>query len=93
MICVRAGVAPGQVIGADHRHAGELALRSGHRRQRHAAHAGDGLEHLLQVEEAFEKALGMAPPAPAGGDREIPAASRACSTARGLYFIVHEPSG
>ena len=59
MIWVRPVVAPGEVIGADHGHAGELALGAGHRRQRHAAHARDGLEHLLQVVQALEEALGM----------------------------------
>jgi hypothetical protein len=50
-------VAPGAVVRADHRHAGELALRAGHRRQAHALHAGDFLQHLLQLVHAGEEAL------------------------------------
>ncbi len=50
-------VAARAVIGADHRHAGELALRTGHRRQRHAAHAGHFLQHLLQLVQAVQEAL------------------------------------
>ena len=47
------------VIGADHRHAGELAMRAGERTERHAAHAGDGLEHFLQLVHAGEKTLAV----------------------------------
>ena len=45
------------VASADHGHAGELALGTGHGRERHACHAGDGAEHLLQIVEAGKKAL------------------------------------
>ena len=50
-------VAAGAVVGADHRHPRELAVRAGHRAQRHRAHAGDLLEHLLQFEHALQEAL------------------------------------
>ena len=50
-------VAARAVIRADHRDAGELALRARHRRQRDALHAGDFLQHLLQLEHAGEEAL------------------------------------
>jgi hypothetical protein len=40
-------VAARSVIAADHRHTGELALRTRHRRQTDALHAGDVLEHVL----------------------------------------------
>ena len=50
-------VAARAVIGADHGDAGELAVRAGHGRQRHALHARDFLQHLLQFEHAGEKAL------------------------------------
>ncbi len=50
-------VATRAVIGADHRHARELALRARHRRQRNALHAGHFLQHLLQLEHAAEEAL------------------------------------
>ena len=50
-------IAARAVIGADHRDAGELAVRAGHRRERHALHARDFLQHLLQLEHAGEEAL------------------------------------
>ena len=50
-------IAARAVIRANHRDAGELALRAGHRRQRHALHAGHFLQHLLQLEHAGEEAL------------------------------------
>ena len=50
-------VAARTVIGANHRHAGELALRAGHRRQRHALHAGHVLQHFLQFIHAGEETL------------------------------------
>ena len=52
------GVAAMAVIRHDHRHAGELALRAGHRRQRDAAfHAGDVGEDFLQFVHAGKKTL------------------------------------
>ena len=45
------------VIGADHRDARELALRAGHRRERDALHAGDFLQHLLQLVQALQDPL------------------------------------
>ena len=59
MISRAGGVASRTMIGADHRNAGKLALRTRHRREAHALHAGDVLEHLLQFEHAGEKALGL----------------------------------
>ena len=50
-------IAARAVIGADHRDAGEFAVRAGHGRQRHALHAGDFLQHLLQFEHAGEESL------------------------------------
>ena len=50
-------IAARAVIGTDHGDAGELAVRAGHGRQRHALHAGDFLQHLLQFEHAGEEAL------------------------------------
>jgi hypothetical protein len=50
-------IAASVVIGADHGHAGELPLRTGHGRQRHAAHAGDILEYFLQFIEAGQITL------------------------------------
>ena len=47
------------MIGPDHRHAGELALRAGHGRETDPLHAGDVLEHLLQLVHAGEKSLGL----------------------------------
>ncbi len=47
----------GLVVRANHRHAGKLALRARHRRQRHAAHAGHFLQHLLQFEQDLQDAL------------------------------------
>ena len=58
-------IAARAVIGADHRDAGELAVRAGHGRERHALHAGDFLEHLLQLVHAGEEALAQSNPAPA----------------------------
>ena len=53
-------VAVGPMIGPDHRHAGQFALRTGHRRERHTGHAGDGLEHLLQFIHALHESLAVA---------------------------------
>jgi len=50
-------VAAVAVIGANHRHTGKLALRAGHRREAHTRHAGDLLQHLLQLPEAGEESL------------------------------------
>ena len=50
-------VAPRPMIGADHGDAGELAVRTGHRAERHRRHAGDLLQHVLQLEHATEEAL------------------------------------
>ena len=51
------GVAARIVVGADHRHPGEFAVRARHRRHRHAGHAGHVLQHFLQFEHAGEEAL------------------------------------
>jgi hypothetical protein len=51
------GVAARIVVGADHRHPGELAVRARHRRHRHAGHAGHVLQHFLQLEHAGEETL------------------------------------
>ena len=51
-------VAARVVVGADHRHPGELALRARRRRQRHRLHAGDVLEHLLPFVQAGQHTLG-----------------------------------
>ncbi len=45
------------VISTNHRHAGELTLRTRHGRQRHGIHAGDVFEHFLQFIHAGEEAL------------------------------------
>ena len=45
------------VVRTNHGHAGKLALRARHRRQRHAAHAGDFLQHFLQFEQDLQDAL------------------------------------
>ena len=50
-------VSTGIVIGTDHRHPGELSMRAGHGRHAHCGHAGDLLEHLLQLIQANEKTL------------------------------------
>ena len=50
-------VLAGLVVRTNHRHAGELALRARHRRQRHAAHAGHFLQHFLQLEQDLQDAL------------------------------------
>ncbi len=50
-------VAVGNMVGADHRHPGEFALRPGHRRQRDGLHPRDFPQHLLQLVQAGEKAL------------------------------------
>jgi hypothetical protein len=42
------------VVGADHRHPGEFALRPGHRGQAYARHPGHVFEDLLQIVEAGE---------------------------------------
>ena len=46
------GVAAVKVVGADHRHAGELTLGAGHGRQRERPHARDPAQHLLQLVHA-----------------------------------------
>ena len=50
-------IAARAVIGTDHRHAGEFAVRAGHGRERHALHARDLFQHLLQLVHAGEEAL------------------------------------
>ena len=45
------------VIGPDHQHAGELALRARRRLQRDGVHAGDLAEHARQVVHQLEGAL------------------------------------
>jgi hypothetical protein len=52
-----AAVAACLMIGADHGHAGELALGTGHRGERHPSHAADRLEYLLQLVQTREEAL------------------------------------
>ncbi len=80
------------VVRADHRHAGEFALRARHRRERHAAHAGDFLQHLLQFEQDLQDALPV--DSGASGCRLSSSGSIAYWLhAFGLYFIVHDPSG
>jgi hypothetical protein len=56
---VARAVAARAVVSADHGDPGELALRPGHRRERHAFHAGDRLEHLLQLVQAREESLAL----------------------------------
>ena len=74
------------------RHAGELALRAGHGRQRHAVHAGDFLEHLLQLEQAGRKPCPVDSGASGWRPRK-PGSIAYWLQALGLYFIVQEPSG
>ena len=47
------------VVGADHRHAGKFTLRPRGRDQRHRLHAGDVLEHLLQLVHARHETLAV----------------------------------
>ncbi len=71
-------VAARAMIGADHRNAGELALRAGHRRQRHAGHAGDVLAASPATRTGRPmQALARRSPARADAGRGIPAASPA----------------
>ena len=72
-------IAAGAMIGTNHRHAGELAVCAGQRTERHAAHAGDGLEHLLQLVHAGEEPLAVRLRAPADAGPRTPAtAPRRC---------------
>ena len=50
-------IAARAVIGTDHGHAGEFAVRAGHGRERNALHACDLFQHFLQFEHAGEEAL------------------------------------
>ena len=78
------------MIGPDHRHARELALRAGHGRETDPLHAGDVLEHLLQLVHAGEKSLGSG----ASGWRPRNSGNMAYALqALGLYFMVQEPKG
>ena len=86
-------VAARLVVGADHRHAGELALRARHRRQRHARHAGDFLQHFLQFVQAGEETLSERIRRERMASDRKPGSIASVLQARGLYFIVHEPSG
>ena len=61
-------IAARAVIRADHRHAGEFAVRAGHGRERDALHARDFLQHLLQLEHAGEETLAQSSPARADDD-------------------------
>jgi hypothetical protein len=49
------------VVGTDHRHAGKLALRAGHRRETDGRHPRDLLQHLLQLMHARQKPLRLRP--------------------------------
>jgi hypothetical protein len=46
------------VVGADHQDAGQLAVRAGSGLQAHGAHAADLDEHLLELPQELERALG-----------------------------------
>jgi len=52
-------IAARAVIGANHRHPGELAVCAGQRTERDAAHSGNGLEHFLQLVHAGQEPLAM----------------------------------
>ena len=56
-------------------------------------HAGDVLQHLLQLEQAGQESLAGLLPARADGAPGTAAASPRLLQARGLYFMVQEPSG
>ena len=58
-----------------------------------AGHAGDVLEDLLQLEQAGEKTLPRLVRRARDGARGTAAACASALHARGLYFMVHEPSG
>ena len=45
------------MIGTDHGHAGKLSLGTGHGRERHAFHAGNVFQNLLQLVQAGQIAL------------------------------------
>ena len=90
---VRARVAAVAVIGADHLHAGELAVRAGGGLQRDRVHAADLGEHVLQLPAELERALRARRPGAIGCRSANPGRRAATSLASGLYFIVHEPSG
>ena len=50
-------VLAGLVVRTNHRDTREFALRTRHRRERDAAHAGHFLQHLLQLEQDLQHAL------------------------------------
>ena len=82
------------VIRHDHRHAGELALRAGHRRERHAAfHAGHVGEDFLQARTCTKENPALSDSGAYGWRARNPSSIASELHARGLYFIVHEPSG
>ena len=85
-------VAAGLVVGADHGHAGELALGPGGGCQRDGVHPGDLLEHLLQLVEAGQDALAVARPAPAGGGRGSRAAWPGCCRPAGCTSWCRSPA-
>ncbi len=76
-----------------HQDAGQLAVRAGDRLQRHARHAEDLLQRLLDVSRAARgcPAPGARPAADASSAK--PGVRAISSLMRGLCFIVHEPSG
>ncbi len=80
------------MIGAHHQQAGEFAMRAGRGLQRDRVHAGDLDQAFAQRLDDAQRALrnlfrlvGM----PVGQ----PSRRATTSFTRGLYFIVHEPSG
>ncbi len=80
------------VIGADHRDTRELALRAGHRRERHALHAGHFLEHFLQLEHAGQKALAARLRRQRMAREELRAASRTGYTPSGCTSSCTNPA-
>ena len=72
---------------------GQLALRAGGRLQRHGVEPDHLRQHLLQAPHELERPLGAVVLLVAGAGRAKPGSPTARSLIRGLYFIVHEPSG
>ena len=73
--------------------AGELALRPGGRLQRDGVEPDHLGQHPLEPPHQLERALGAVVVLMGVQVPEPAAAPTARSLTRGLYFIVHEPSG
>ena len=86
-------LAPVGEVGAHQHQPRQLALRAGGRLQRHGRQPRHLGQDLLQLPHQLERALRALVLLMRVQVREARAVRATRSLTRGLYFIVHEPSG